>query len=53
MSIVQEAHLPAVDHHRPEEVGHELQATLVELVDLLLIGKPLRMLRASLPAGAA
>jgi starvation-inducible DNA-binding protein len=41
MSIVQEAHLPALDHHRREEVGHELQATLVELVDLSLIGKQL------------
>jgi starvation-inducible DNA-binding protein len=36
-----ESHLPAVDHHRRTEVGHELQATLVELVDLSLIGKQL------------
>jgi starvation-inducible DNA-binding protein len=40
-SIDIQAHLPAVDHHRREEVGHELQATLVELVDLSLIGKQL------------
>ena len=30
--IAQEAHLPALDHHRRDEVGRELQATLVELV---------------------
>jgi starvation-inducible DNA-binding protein len=36
-----EAHLPALDEHRRGEVGHELQATLVELVDLSLIGKQL------------
>jgi starvation-inducible DNA-binding protein len=30
-----------LDHHHREEVGHELQATLVELVDLSLIGKQL------------
>src|SRR5215470_12237777 len=35
------AHLPAVDHHRREEVGRDLQATLVELVDLSLLGKQL------------
>jgi starvation-inducible DNA-binding protein len=40
-AIKQEAHLPALDHHRREEVGRELQATLVELVDLSLIGKQL------------
>jgi starvation-inducible DNA-binding protein len=40
-SIAQESHLPALDHHRREEVGRELQATLVELVDLSLIGKQL------------
>lgn len=40
-SIAQEAHLPALDHHRREEVARELQATLVELVDLSLIGKQL------------
>jgi len=40
-SVVQEAHLPALGHHRREEVGHELQVTLVELVDLSLLGKQL------------
>jgi starvation-inducible DNA-binding protein len=40
-SVAQEAHLPALGHHRREEVGRELQATLVELVDLSLIGKQL------------
>src|SRR6266550_7137924 len=38
-SVAQEAHLPALEHHGREEAGRELQATLVELVDLLLIGK--------------
>jgi starvation-inducible DNA-binding protein len=37
----QEAHLPALGHHQREEVGRELQATLVELIDLSLIGKQL------------
>jgi starvation-inducible DNA-binding protein len=41
VSIAQEAHLPALDHHRREEVGRELQKTLVELVDLSLLGKQL------------
>jgi len=40
-SIAHEAHLPALGHHRREEVGRELQATLVELIDLSLIGKQL------------
>lgn len=40
-SVVQEAHLPALEHRRREEAGRELQATLVELVDLSLIGKQL------------
>src|SRR5947209_18662965 len=40
-SIAQEAHLPALGHHEREEVGRELQATLVELVDLSLLGKQL------------
>jgi starvation-inducible DNA-binding protein len=39
--IAQEAHLPALDQHHREEVGRELQATLVELVDLSLLGKQL------------
>src|SRR6201982_3222208 len=37
----QQAPLPALDHHHRDEVGRELQATLVELVDLSLIGKQL------------
>jgi starvation-inducible DNA-binding protein len=40
-SIAEEAHLPALDHHRRGEVGRELQATLLELIDLSLIGKQL------------
>jgi starvation-inducible DNA-binding protein len=40
-STGQQAHLPALDHHHRDEVGHELQATLVELIDLSLIGKQL------------
>src|ERR1700749_3316497 len=40
-SLTQAAHLPALDEHRRAEVGRELQATLVELVDLSLIGKQL------------
>src|SRR5919198_1565188 len=40
-SITQEAPLPALGHHQREEVGRELQATLVELVDLSLLGKQL------------
>jgi len=35
------AHLPALGKHERDEVGVELQATLVELVDLSLIGKQL------------
>src|SRR3954452_4631627 len=40
-SGIQEAHLPALTHHYREEAGRELQATLVELIDLSLIGKQL------------
>jgi starvation-inducible DNA-binding protein len=40
-SIAEEAHLPALEQHRREEVGRQLQATLVELVDLSLLGKQL------------
>jgi starvation-inducible DNA-binding protein len=40
-AIAQEAHLPALGHHRRDEAARELQATLVELVDLSLIGKQL------------
>lgn len=35
------AHLPALSSHERDEVGRELQATLIELVDLALIGKQL------------
>jgi starvation-inducible DNA-binding protein len=40
-TIPREAHLPALDHHHRGEAGRELQATLVELVDLSLLGKQL------------
>jgi starvation-inducible DNA-binding protein len=40
-SVAQDAHLPAIGHHQREEVGRELQATVVELIDLSLIGKQL------------
>ena len=40
-SFAQLAHLPTLEHHAREEAGRELQATLVELVDLSLIGKQL------------
>ena len=40
-SSSQQAHLPALDHHHRDEAGRELQATLVELIDLSLIGKQL------------
>ena len=33
------SHLPALGTHEREEVGHQLQATLVELIDLALVGK--------------
>ncbi len=35
------SHLPALGAHERSEVGHALQATLVDLVDLSLIGKQL------------
>ncbi len=35
------AHLPALGAHEREEIGNELQATLLELVDLSLLGKQL------------
>lgn len=37
----QTTHLPPLGHHVREEVGGLLQATLVELVDLALVGKQL------------
>jgi starvation-inducible DNA-binding protein len=36
-----QTHLPPLGGHTREEVGNELQATLVELLDLSLIGKQL------------
>ncbi len=39
--VLREAHLPALDEHHRAEGGRELQATLVELVDLSLLGKQL------------
>jgi len=36
-----QTHLPPLGGHIREEVGNELQATLVELLDLTLIGKQL------------
>lgn len=40
--IVQEAEArPTLSHHEQREVGLELRATLVELVDLALLGKQL------------
>jgi starvation-inducible DNA-binding protein len=41
MQTVERAYLPALGEARREEAGRELQATLVELVDLSLIGKQL------------
>ncbi len=40
-TVPREAHLPALDEHHHGEAAHELQATLVELVELSLIGKQL------------
>lgn len=36
-----QAHMPALGTHEREEIGRELQATLVELIDLSLLGKQL------------
>jgi starvation-inducible DNA-binding protein len=41
MSITTPAHVPTLESHARDEVGDQLQATLVELVDLSLIGKQL------------
>ena len=41
MAVATDTHMPALGRHRREEVGRELQATLVELIDLSLIGKQL------------
>src|ERR1700729_1559233 len=40
-STQQDAHLPALGAHQREEVGNQLQAMLVELIDLALVGKQL------------
>jgi starvation-inducible DNA-binding protein len=40
-TIASSAHLPALGAHQREEAGIQLQATLVELVDLSLVGKQL------------
>ena len=40
-STTQVAHLPALGEHQREEVGNQLQAMLVELIDLSLVGKQL------------
>jgi starvation-inducible DNA-binding protein len=41
MASSTQAHLPALGEHQREDVGNHLQATLVELVDLSLLGKQL------------
>jgi starvation-inducible DNA-binding protein len=41
MAIANSAHLPAFREHERMEVGTQLQATLVELIDLSLLGKQL------------
>lgn len=40
-STTHSTHLPPLGTHQREEVGQQLQATLVELVDLSLLGKQL------------
>ena len=41
MAATTQAHLPALGEHQREEVGNQLQMTLVELIDLSLFGKQL------------
>jgi starvation-inducible DNA-binding protein len=41
MASTTQAHLPALGEHQRDEVGHQLQAMLVELVELSLFGKQL------------
>jgi starvation-inducible DNA-binding protein len=41
MASTDSAHLPSLGAHVREEVGDQLQATLVELLDLALVGKQL------------
>ena len=40
-SVANTSHLPSIGAHRREEVGHQLQSLLVELIDLALVGKQL------------
>lgn len=40
-STISTTHLPPLGAHEGREIGLELQATLVELVDLSLVGKQL------------
>jgi starvation-inducible DNA-binding protein len=40
-STVEPTHIPAIDPHLRREAGRELQATLVDLIDLALTGKQL------------
>ena len=40
-SIASAPHLPSIGSHARQEAGNQLQATLVELADLALIGKQL------------
>jgi starvation-inducible DNA-binding protein len=40
-SIASTTHLPPLGGHERHEIGRELQATLVELIDLSLVGKQL------------
>lgn len=41
MSSTTQAHLPSLGEHQRDETGHQLQAMLVELIDLALLGKQL------------
>jgi starvation-inducible DNA-binding protein len=41
MATTQATHLPALGAHQREETGNLLQATLIELTDLALVGKQL------------
>jgi starvation-inducible DNA-binding protein len=41
MSSTTQTHLPALGEHQRDEVGNQLQAMLVELIDLSLFGKQL------------
>ena len=39
--IASDAHVPPLGAHQRHEIGNQLQATLVELIDLCLVGKQL------------